>query len=140
MKTKKLALLFLIFSFFSTTASVNSDTTCYQSVTCEDVYLLYEIDDIIIIDVRAHKDYKKERIRGAIWASNKDKVALLLKGVDNAESIYVYCYMGVKSKTISRFICKELNYSYVYNIKGGIGQWKKNGLPLDKSKISRKSN
>jgi rhodanese-related sulfurtransferase len=140
MKTKYLGILFIVFSFFSSEANINSDTTCYQSINCGEAYLLNVTGDIFIIDVRAFKDYKKERIQSAFWASNKDEVTTVLEGVDRSESIYVYCYMGVKSKTISRFICKELNFPNVYNISGGIGQWKKKGLVLDKTKISKKKN
>lgn len=140
MKTIYLGILFLLITYLPVIANIQSDTTCYENISCEDFNLLNETQDVFIIDVRYFKDYKKERIYNANSASDKDLVALLLKEIDKSESIYVYCYMGVKSKMISKYICTELRFNNVYNIEGGITQWKKQGFFLDESQVVKKMN
>ena len=140
MKTNYLGILFLLITYLPVSANIQSDTTCYENISCEDFNLLNETQDVFIIDVRFFKDYKKERIHNANSVADKDLVALLLKGIEKSESIYVYCYIGVKSKKISKYICKDLNFSNVYNLEGGITQWKKKGFLLDKSHIAKKKN
>jgi rhodanese-related sulfurtransferase len=140
MKTKYLGVLILLFSFFCGGVQIQSDTTCYKNINCDDFYLLYETQDVFIIDVRYFKDYKKERIHKANSAPDKDLVTLLLEGIDKNKSIYIYCYIGVKSKKISKFICNDLNFINVYNLEGGITQWRKKGFSVDKSNIAKKKN
>lgn len=140
MKTIYLGILFLLITHLPVCANIQADTTCYENISCDDFNLLNETQDIFIIDVRYFKDYKKERIYNANSAMDKDLVTLLLNGIEKSESIYVYCYMGVKSKKISKFVCEELNFSNVYNIEGGINQWKKKGYSVDKSHIVKNKN
>ncbi|MDA3953983.1 MAG: rhodanese-like domain-containing protein [Bacteroidales bacterium] len=140
MKTKYLTILILVFFYISARAHIQLDTRCYENINCYDFNLLNETTDVFLIDLRTHKEYRKERIPKAFSAPNKDSLRILLDGIDKTECIYVYCVIGVESKMVSKFICKELNFSNVYNLEGGISKWKKKGFLIDKSQKAKNKN
>lgn len=83
--------------------------------------------DIIILDVRE----AKERLDGHIkndkhipMASVKSKLSEL----DKDKTILVYCRSGNRSSHICATLTKN-DFNSVYNLKGGLGAWKKANLP-----------
>ena len=102
--------------------------------------LLLEINDVILIDVRLYREFRKERIKNAYLASNRESLNTLLEKIDKNTYILVYCVTGYRSKKASEIICKEMNFNKVYNLEGGIIQWKKKGYPIDNKHIIKTSN
>lgn len=135
-RESSILLLFIIFS-----CSVSAQKTlekCYQNINCADFNLFIEEKDPLILDVRLYKEYRNERIRNSNSATSSESLKMLLRNIDPNTYILVYCSEGDRSKTACEIICKELNFTKVFNLEKGIDQWKNMGYPVDKTRISTK--
>ena len=131
--------IFITIFFLSSLRTIAQDSLkyCYKNIDSDEFNLLSETKDVILIDVRLYKEFRKERIKDAYLASNRESLKMLLKNTDKNIIILVYCEDGDRSETASKIICKEMNFSKVYNLKGGIVKWKKRGYSIDNSKIKQ---
>lgn len=109
---------------------------CFKNINCDDFNLLIETTDVLVIDVRLLREFRKERITGAVLASGREALLELLEKIDKNTNIMVYCEQGDRSSVAAEIVCKELEFKNVYNLKDGIIQWKKRGYPLDKTRIN----
>jgi len=85
--------------------------------------------NFIIIDVRTPREYRAEHIKGAInidyySEAFKTKIANL----DKTKTYLIYCKSGHRSGLTLKLM-QELGFSRVYNMIGGIIQWKDEGYP-----------
>ena len=101
----------------------NIDNTALQEKTEQGAHL---------IDVRTDGEFLKGYIAGAtqINISNKDFVERIDK-LDKTKPIILYCVVGVRSTAAIDKI-RNLGFPVIYNFIGGIREWKKNKLPLEK--------
>jgi rhodanese-related sulfurtransferase len=86
--------------------------------------------NFVILDVRTPKEFFNERIARAI---NRDFYALNfnreLGKLDHSKTYLVYCRTGPRSAA-ARKVMFKLGFKKVYNMLGGIVDWKKNNLPV----------
>jgi rhodanese-related sulfurtransferase len=90
--------------------------------------------DAMLIDLRPGADFDKGHIRGArhLTPSQVDPTAKdLLKFKD--ATVLVYCQAGMTSVDIAERLLKA-GYAKVYSLKGGIGAWVQDQLPLERGK------
>jgi rhodanese-related sulfurtransferase len=88
--------------------------------------------DKIILDVRTAEEYKDGHLVGSIqidyYGSDfKNEVSKL----DKSKPVFVYCKGGGRSSS-SCAILKDLGFKEVYNLQGGITDWKKAGRAVIK--------
>ncbi|MDA0195388.1 MAG: rhodanese-like domain-containing protein [Bacteroidetes bacterium] len=87
--------------------------------------------EAIIFDVRTQGEVDAGVIDAGVLnydfrqASFSDNVATL----DKDKTYYVYCQAGVRSSQAVN-IMKGMGFKNVFNVEGGIGQWRKEGLPV----------
>lgn len=137
------AKLFILISLLSLSVSAytqKSMVPCFSYLDSKDFNLYMETQEVILIDVRLNKEYRKERIAGSYLASSRESLVLLLKKYDKNMMVLVYCEDGDRSETASEILCSELGFHKVYNLKGGLNQWKKTGYSVDKKRVSINSN
>ncbi len=85
--------------------------------------------NFIILDVRTPQEYSPEHISGAInvdYYSNSFRSNL--NQLDKGKTYLIYCRSGRRSG-LALDVMRELSFSEVYNIAGGILAWKANSLP-----------
>lgn len=90
--------------------------------------------DAMLIDLRPGADFDKGHIRGArhLTPSQVDPTAKdLLKFKDS--TVLVYCQAGMTSVDVAGRLLKA-GYAKVYSLKGGIGAWVQDQLPLERGK------
>lgn len=126
-----------MFEFLSTGFAQKYSETCYKNINSDDFNLLIETKEVLLVDVRLHKEFRKERIKGAYLASSRESLNVLLEKTDKSTYILVYCEEGDRSETATQIICKEMNFNKVYNLEEGIIHWKKRGYPIDNSQIKQ---
>jgi rhodanese-related sulfurtransferase len=89
---------------------------------------LKERKDLVLFDAREQKEFDISHISGAIPIGydqfKPDNVAKNIK--DKETNIVVYCSIGVRSERIGERLLK-LGYKNVYNLYGGIFEYKNNG-------------
>ncbi len=86
-----------------------------------------------LLDVRSKEDYAKEHIKGArsLPLDELDKAKGLFKPAD---SIVVYCDSFVCSASSSAAkTLASMGFTNVRDYKGGLREWKTNGLPTESS-------
>ena len=88
-----------------------------------------------ILDARELKEYKVSHIKNAIHVGydNFDLEATKKQLTNQNAIIIVYCTLGVRSEDIAEKL-KAAGYPNVFNLMGGIVQWKNEGKPVFDSK------
>ncbi|HXH19428.1 MAG TPA: rhodanese-like domain-containing protein [Chitinophagales bacterium] len=86
----------------------------------------------VLLDVRTPAEFAEGHLPGAHNidfrdASFPDKV----KNLDSSKTYYVYCRSGSRSAQAAKFM-RSAGFKTVYELNGGILNWKENGLPLEK--------
>lgn len=84
----------------------------------------------IILDARELKEYNTSHLKGAVFVGyDTFDISSIPKIIPNKdETIVVYCSVGIRSETIAEKI-KSLGYKNVFNLYGGIFEWKNNNFP-----------
>jgi rhodanese-related sulfurtransferase len=85
----------------------------------------------IILDAREQKEYNTSHLKNAIYVGydffNMDSVQ---HKIPNKKSkIVVYCSLGIRSEDIAEKL-KATGYTNVFNLYGGIFEWKNNNLEV----------
>ncbi len=111
-------------------------TQLVQDVTAQEAFTLIQNNrdnpDFVIIDVRTPEEFADGHIEDAI---NLDFYSETFRdevdNLDKNKTYLIYCRSGNRSGSALN-IMAELNFREVYNILGGINQWKAEGLPTTK--------
>lgn len=86
----------------------------------------------IILDVRTPGEYKEEHLAGAQQLDflNSEAFDAGIKQLDNTHTYYVYCRSGKRSHNACIKMKKQ--GLKVFDMEGGILNWKKLGMPTTK--------
>jgi rhodanese-related sulfurtransferase len=118
------------------TSSGATPSQIQQKLTPKEALSLIESNstnqNFIILDVRTPEEFKDGYIKNAVllnfhlptFESDLDKL-------DKDKTYIVYCRLGNRSGKACNLM-KKKGFKTVYDIGGGITQWKKDGLPLSK--------
>ena len=118
------------------TASPETQTQIIKNITPKEAYTLIlknkDNPGFVILDVRTPGEFANGRIENAV---NLDYYSQTFKNdlnkLDKDKTYLIYCRTGSRSgKALD--IMKELKFGKVYNMLGGITQWKTEGLPTTK--------
>ncbi|RMD46706.1 MAG: rhodanese-like domain-containing protein [Aquificota bacterium] len=104
----------------------------YQDVSAEEFLKLMKDKDVLLLDVRTPQEYEKDgHIKGAnlIPVQLFKYIFLAGKGVKD-KKVLVYCRSGNRSVTASKLL-EKWGVKKVYNLKGGIIEWKSKNLPVE---------
>ena len=87
--------------------------------------------EAIILDARELKEFNTSHIKNAINVGfDFFDINSIPNLISNKEiTIVVYCSVGIRSETIAEKII-NLGYKNVFNLYGGIFEWKNNDFPL----------
>lgn len=91
-----------------------------KSITAEEFKELMK-SDVLIIDIRVRKEFKKGFIPGAInipYSQVEKKVHTL----HNTKPVLLYCPIGVYTKKL-RHVFLEAGFKEIYDLKGGLKKW-----------------
>lgn len=85
-----------------------------------------------ILDVRTPEEWSEGMIEGATtYNFYEDNFADQLRTLPKDQPVYVYCAAGGRSSEAAK-VMSEMGFREVYNLDGGIGEWKARGLPTAK--------
>ncbi|MGY0391667.1 rhodanese-like domain-containing protein [Bizionia sp. KMM 8389] len=84
-----------------------------------------------ILDAREQEEYNVSHLKDAFYVGYKNfKLKNIIENISNKnDTIVVYCSLGVRSEKIANQL-KNAGYSVVYNLYGGIFEWKNADLPV----------
>jgi rhodanese-related sulfurtransferase len=111
-------------------ATLNKKTVPYITVST-----LQSAPSIILLDARELKEYKISHIKDALFVGfdTFDSKKFLTVVPDKNDTIVVYCSVGVRSEIIGEKL-QKLGYKKVFNLYGGIFDWKNIGGQVLNSK------
>jgi len=106
--------------------------TTTKDITPQEAFTLIQKNqnnpDFVIIDVRTPEEFGGEHIEQAININfYSETFRDTLNALDKNKTYLIYCQVGGRSSS-ALDIMAELNFKKVYNILGGINQWKAEGL------------
>ena len=86
----------------------------------------------VVLDVRQKAEFESGHLQGAILLNFLDKAEFDkgLQGLDKSKTYYLYCRSGRRSNQAANRMLKE--GFKVFDMKGGIIEWQKAGLPIVK--------
>ncbi|MDP5060334.1 MAG: rhodanese-like domain-containing protein, partial [Maribacter sp.] len=86
-------------------------------------------------DTREKEEFEVSHLKNAIWVGYKkfDEKKVLETITDKSRPIIVYCSIGVRSEDIGEKL-KELGYTKILNLHGGIFEWKNKGREVFNNK------
>lgn len=128
-------LLSFAFGFSQESLSELLDKHNKESIPYITVKELSKQQNTIILDARELEEYKTSHLKNAICVGydNFKLKKTVKKLADKQQPIVVYCSLGIRSEDIAEKL-KKAGYTNVYNLYGGIFEWKNNNLPVYNSK------
>jgi len=108
-------------------------TQIIENITPQEAFTLIEDNqanpDFLIIDVRTPAEFDEEHIENATNLDyHSETFQEELDALDKNKIYLIYCRSGYRSGEALN-IMAELNFAEVYNMSGGIEQWKAERLP-----------
>lgn len=134
MNAKLISLFFLFSSFGYSQKSIDKVLKAFNSksvpyISSQNLQQLSE--KIILLDARENNEFAVSHLKNAINVGfDKFDVNKIKSNIpDKNQKIIVYCSIGVRSERIGEKLLKE-GYTNVYNLYGGIFDWKNNDFTV----------
>lgn len=89
-------------------------------------------DTVVLLDSREQKEFNISHLKNATCVGfDKFSIEKTLQNLpeDKTTAIVVYCSLGIRSEKIAKKI-KDKGYTNVYNLYGGIFEWKNNNFQV----------
>ncbi len=87
---------------------------------------ILDSNKIVLLDARSIEEYEVSHIKGAKFVDYDSFSPDMVNGIDKDEEVVVYCSIGYRSEKIGEKL-KEMGYTNVLNLYGGIFDWKNSG-------------
>jgi len=134
----KTGILSIIILLYGNSSLIAQDFPKYQSLDPYYFHLRYITDsNSILIDVREFFEYRHARIRDAVNVPTSGKFDLIADTMDKKASLFLYCYNDYRSRIAAEFFIGK-GFRNVFNLEGGIVQWRRDKMPVVKGRIKKK--
>ncbi len=88
----------------------------------------------LLLDVRTQKEIDRSYLPDAIYLDFYDSTfSTMIDRLDTSRPVFVYCAIGVRSADAAAMLAQR-GFRQVYDLKGGIINWKLAGLEVKKGK------
>ena len=125
---KNSAIIFGMVFFLATLSCINEEKAVM--VTPEEMQTILHSEDVQLIDVRTPEEYSDGHIENSQNIDFKSPTfgedILVL---DKSKPVIVYCKSGKRSGNSSKILMKA-GFIKVYDLEGGILEWKEKGLEV----------
>jgi rhodanese-related sulfurtransferase len=111
-------------------------TVKYKSLEPYDFHLQYlRTDSSLLIDVREFFEFRRSRIKDAINIPSSGNLESAADTLSRDYALFLYCSTDYRSKRAA-ILLSEKGFKKLYNLKGGIVAWKKDGMPVEKGRLA----
>ncbi|NRA94425.1 MAG: rhodanese-like domain-containing protein [Psychroserpens sp.] len=128
---KKLIYLFTACSLLFLSSCASEPNNEIKIVSPEEMQALLEMDDVQLVDVRTPEEHKSGFIKNS---QNIDFTSPTFEQdiakLDKNKPVILYCKAGGRSAKCSKKL-KEAGFVKIYDLDGGITQWKFKGNPIE---------
>ncbi len=87
------------------------------------------IGNFILLDAREKEEYEVSHIKGAKYIGYNQFNSEAVKNIKKDKPVIVYCSVGYRSERIGEKL-KDMGFETVYNLYGGIFEWKNLGYEV----------
>ncbi|HCI56079.1 MAG TPA: rhodanese-like domain-containing protein [Bacteroidales bacterium] len=127
MKQGFLILIFFLTIFYNIDAQL-PDSIKYRSVDPEDFLTLLRLrENVLVIDVSLPREFRRERIEGAINIPLAKIEKRCRKYLSDSRVILLYCTNGFRSEQAAIKLY-DMGFREIYCLRGGLWAWKKRGI------------
>ena len=133
---KKLLLVLLVMAVTLTVGCVEPRTPIIADISTQDAFTMIQDNqdnaDFFIIDVRTPDEFDSGHLENATNLNYRaDNFSDEINNLDKDKTYLIYCAVGGRSSG-ALTVMGELGFMEVYNMLGGINQWKAEELPTTK--------
>ena len=130
LKIIKFAIYLIVMTTCAMRASSCTNNDNIVSVSAPEFKKEIKSDSVQLVDVRTPQEYAEGHIDGAlnINVQSDDFKELAQRELSKDSTVLIYCRSGRRSLDAAEMLTR-LGYNVV-NLKGGIIEWKEDGLPL----------
>lgn len=93
----------------------------FDCISVEETKRLLENDDVTVIDIRDINSFSKGHINNAIHIDDIN-INNFLSEKDKNETIIIYCYHGISSKSAANFFSQK-GFKNVFSMNDGYAGW-----------------
>ena len=93
----------------------------FDCISVEETKKLLENDDVTVIDIRDINSFSKGHINNAIHIDDIN-INNFLSEKDKNETIIIYCYHGISSKSAAKFFSQN-GFKNVFSMNDGYAGW-----------------
>ena len=111
-----------------TQTSETKSKSKFTDISVEQAKQMIDNNEVFLLDVRTQEEFDDGYIEGAILIPDYELASRLSEVPEDAK-ILVYCRTGRRSVTASNILV-DAGYTDVYNMLGGINDWKDAKYPL----------
>lgn len=106
-----------------------SEQRSYTNLEPEEMAEKMKDNNGIVLDVRTPEETAEGVIEGATAIDYyRPDFSEKLDSISKDQPVYVYCAAGGRSSEAAKILIDK-GYQEVYNLSGGMGAWKKSGMP-----------
>ncbi len=129
-------LSFFVYLFFQSSCNSQQDKT---SLEAKPFYEKLKADPSgIILDVRTPEEFNGGAMQSALNVDyNGNAFESEVSKMDKSKTYFVYCLAGARSASAANWMRKS-GFTHVFDLKGGILAWQKEGLPMNVSREKTK--
>jgi len=129
---RTMSVLVVVLAVLVTACSSGSDTATIELVSPEQAAQVIEDapSGLVVLDIRTPEEFNEVRLDGAINVDYYDAdFADQLDTLDKNDPYVMYCRSGNRSSDAVKTM-KDLGFTEVYEIDGGIVNWFESGYPV----------
>lgn len=120
-----------IFGFIAGCSNATENET-YQNIDAKEAFDLIQNKEVLILDVRTPGEYAAGHIKNSVLIPLQVLETDYTKILDHSEKpVFLYCRSGNRSVAASKILIKN-GFKKLYNLKSGINDWVKKGLPIER--------
>lgn len=130
---KHIVYLLTVMLLLLSSCANNKENPAVQVITPEQVVAaMNENENIQLIDVRTPQEFLEGHLKNAQnICVTSDDFEERVKQLDKDKPVYLYCRSGGRSANAAQ-ILEEMGFTEVYDLQGGITNWKDKGLEVEK--------
>ena len=112
---------------------VQSKISGVNTIGCQEATQLINQEEAIVVDVRSAEEFRKGHIVSAKNLPLSQIQNKKFTGIENKKQIPIIlvCESGMRSSGAAK-VLRGAEFDKVYNLRGGMGQWRSDKLPVSK--------
>lgn len=133
LKKNKYLLSFLVVAGLVLGCSATVEDQGYRNIDAAQAAALIKQGPVLILDVRTPGEYREGHIKGSVLIPVQELEREYTKISEHLQKpVLIYCRSGNRSVTASNILMSK-GFHDLYHMKGGIKDWIKHQLPVEKS-------